>query len=198
MARERGDRFATAAEFMDALTGRTRVEPPAAPVLQAQRPRGSRRPLAVLIAVALAALGGVAVAAVLATSSEPTPVTREGPDLATPRPPVVALADAGTKAAPVPVPVPVAEEEIDVVVKTVPPDAEIRIDGAVVGNPVKLRRPRAEGVTMTIEISAEGYQPQTRTVALSEDVSLEVELDRRRAKTGPRTGGGLRVKGLDD
>jgi eukaryotic-like serine/threonine-protein kinase len=191
MARDRNARFGTAAEFIDALRGRTRVEPVAAPLKPKQR--SSWRLAAVLIVAGVLLAGGVAGAVAIGLGSGGA--ARETTDPAVAPPPVAAPSpDAVAKVAPPPVPVPVADEQIDLVITAAPADAEIRVDGALVGNPVTLHRPRDAQGSTTIEISADGYLPETRVVSLASSSEISVTLQRRRAKTEPRTGGGLRVK----
>jgi hypothetical protein len=196
MARDRDARFGSATEFVDALKGRTRVEAVTlVPRKTMPVPPDRRRGLIPWIAAAALLLAGGGVAGVLALgpAARDEGAARGGPDLATSVPAVVPAvapaADAGQRdsaAARDAGPGQAVDALVTLSIEAEPGDAQVRVDGALVGNPVQLQRRRDERGTVEIGASADGYQPETRVVSLATDIVVSISLERRRAKTASR------------
>jgi serine/threonine-protein kinase len=112
--------------------------------------------LALLATVALVVTGGhkatvVPAAATVAASPAPTPPA----------------------ASSVAVTAPGAPERVRITLRTVPPSATIKIDGELVANPFSRTVP-PESVAHRIEVSAEGFEPETRMLTF--DAAREIEL----------------------
>jgi hypothetical protein len=62
-------------------------------------------------------------------------------------------------------------------VRTVPPNAHVRLDGREQSNPVDLELDRDPNAHL-IQIDADGYQPQETRVSLDQDRELSLTLNR--------------------
>jgi serine/threonine-protein kinase len=147
----------------------------------ASAPPSRRRTSGVLLlGGTVAALG--AVAAVVVTSSRKVPVA----------PAPASVKAALPVSAPVTVPAPTAPAEVRITLRTAPPEAKMVIDGEPVPNPF-IRTVPPDSREHKIEVSAEGYEPLTRTLAFDEGREIELGLKPSAGTRGPtRSRGGTR------
>jgi serine/threonine-protein kinase len=165
-------------ELRAGMPARARAAAAAAPTdVLDQLPR-SRTPMYVAIG---AAVGLVVVGAMVAIAQRSRPrVMVDHPTATAATVEVVNPTSAPAAAAP-PAPAPVAVQ-----LTTVPPGAEVLLDGESIGvSPVDVRRARTvDPVTLTIHLA--GYRDATRSVVLDRDQTLNVVLSPRRDRVATR------------
>ena len=96
--------------------------------------------------------------------------------------PATATTQPGSSEMAAPPPAPPTSSRVQI--KTVPPDAEVKIDDGTVTNPLDQEFPR-NVVRHHLEISAAGYKPQSQWVAFDADRTLVITLDKELTPPSP-------------
>jgi hypothetical protein len=152
------------------LAGARAVEPATELVGEVARARG--RTVAAIVGVA--ALVGVVAAGVAVAVRRPPAIA------ASPAPPVAApVAAAAPSTAPMQIQdpyKPAPESEVEIVIRTVPAGAEVRMGGARVGmSPIKTNRTRGDA-PIAVSFHRAGYRDSSREVIPNKDQDIEVVL----------------------
>jgi serine/threonine-protein kinase len=157
----------------------------------AKKKSTGRRGTTVLLSVAAIVLvGGVAVAVVKTRHDQRAPST-EKPIAAAPSPPpppTSAPSTAPEPPKPPPTPTPTTPEGITLRVATVPPDAELTLDGARLPNPFVGSFPKS-ALRRQLGARARGYRPSSQWIALdrSQEITLRLDAERAPASNAPTT-----------
>lgn len=217
MARDRDERFKTAAAFREALLGERDVEPLPAPTVESTSKGSSKRgrffAVGLLALVAVAGLGwflfgkggdvgrsgggesGDEQPALVATADASTEgstgrsASDEGLDGD-----LASLSD-GDRVASQP------RDDVFVKIRTRPDDATLTINGAEVDNPYERSITRAQDLRLFVQVEARGYRAYSKVYSLGEDIDTLIELERLSARPSvskrPRERS-LHIKGFDD